>query len=456
MRGFIGYSNDTAGPYVYTHFVFSLTRSKQQIIKAELFMRDPVSLSIRDDEEELELAWTWSVIWRDGDTLSNNHTIHTSGDDHIQSVIPVAMQNPNHVFWTLASLILGSFAASYGLLVLMRTLTADLRLCWSWDEVEQPFWTLLRWDVWRLPERFSLLCDAVGVGWQILWLATLLAAYSCCFSSTSRASMITAFVVLYTLTSGVATKISVQLFTRMARTKYPTADCSALVLLFTAPLLLVFFAVNYASSIYGSTSTVPLTAVSATIIFYLCGGLLSALLGLSLGQYCADSFYSRSQQYPRELPIASWHLQSPLARAAELIWPGVLPFCVVLVEVRYVFDGLWGDYDYTTYWLLPLALAVLVYTTTVATLIRTYFQLNREDYRWWWQSFVAGGSAAIYLFAYAVFYYVYQSSMHGMLQFVYYMGYTALICWAMFLMLGSVGFFAARQLVYCMYPPCVD
>ena len=33
-----------------------------------------------------------------------------------------------------------------------------------------------------------------------------------------------------------------------------------------------------------------------------------------------------------------------------------------------------------------------------------YFQLCREDYRWWWRSFFSTATAGLYLFIYAICY----------------------------------------------------
>ena len=40
----------------------------------------------------------------------------------------------------------------------------------------------------------------------------------------------------------------------------------------------------------------------------------------------------------------------------------------------------------------------LLATTSAITIILVFLQLCTEDYLWWWQSFMIGGSSAIYMF----------------------------------------------------------
>lgn len=45
-----------------------------------------------------------------------------------------------------------------------------------------------------------------------------------------------------------------------------------------------------------------------------------------------------------------------------------------------------------------------------------YFQLGREDHRWWWRSFFSGGSTGLFVYAYSFFYFFNRSQMDGLLQ----------------------------------------
>ncbi len=47
---------------------------------------------------------------------------------------------------------------------------------------------------------------------------------------------------------------------------------------------------------------------------------------------------------------------------------------------------------YTIYSILSIVFVILVIVTAFITIALTYFQLAVEDHRWWWRSFLCGGS----------------------------------------------------------------
>lgn len=60
-------------------------------------------------------------------------------------------------------------------------------------------------------------------------------------------------------------------------------------------------------------------------------------------------------------------------------------------------------------------------------------------------------AAGVFVFAYAIYYYLYKSYMSGMLQASFFFGYMALACYALFLMLGTVGFQSSLLFVRAIY-----
>ena len=80
-----------------------------------------------------------------------------------------------------------------------------------------------------------------------------------------------------------------------------------------------------------------------------------------------------------------------------------------------------------------------------------YFQLAKEDHRWWWRSFFNGGAAGAFIYAYSWFYFYNESNMDGFLQSSFYFGYMAILSLAIAVMLGSVGFFSTLWFVRYIY-----
>ena len=68
----------------------------------------------------------------------------------------------------------------------------------------------------------------------------------------------------------------------------------------------------------------------------------------------------------------------------------------------------------------------------------------------WFRSFLRGGSVGIFMFLYS-FYFYSKSSMSGFMQTVFYFGYSASMCYAFFLMLGTVSFYTSLTFVRRIY-----
>jgi hypothetical protein len=64
---------------------------------------------------------------------------------------------------------------------------------------------------------------------------------------------------------------------------------------------------------------------------------------------------------------------------------------------------------------------------------------------------MCGGSTALFIYAYCFYYWYARSDMNGLMQASFYFGYMLMVCYAFFLMLGSVGFRASLAFVKHMY-----
>lgn len=60
-------------------------------------------------------------------------------------------------------------------------------------------------------------------------------------------------------------------------------------------------------------------------------------------------------------------------------------------------------------------------------------------------------STALFAFAYSFYFFFYESDMTGFLQISFFFGYNLLVCWAFFMALGSVSFYASLVFVRKIY-----
>ena len=64
---------------------------------------------------------------------------------------------------------------------------------------------------------------------------------------------------------------------------------------------------------------------------------------------------------------------------------------------------------------------------------------------------MSGASAALYVFLYALYFFLMRTEMTGLLQTAFYFGYTALACAALGLTTGTIGAFSASAFVSALY-----
>ena len=74
-----------------------------------------------------------------------------------------------------------------------------------------------------------------------------------------------------------------------------------------------------------------------------------------------------------------------------------------------------------------------------------------SDYHWWWRAFLTAASSGFYTFLYSIFYYV--TKLHGgnFVTALMFIGYSFILSFALFLVTGSIGFFATLWFIRKIY-----
>lgn len=155
---------------------------------------------------------------------------------------------------------------------------------------------------------------------------------------------------------------------------------------------------------------------------------------------------------------------------------GILPFGAMFIELFFIFTAIWENQFYYLFGFLFLVFIILAISCSQIAIVMVYFQLCGEvrtilcltrssvartrfstisyilqDYHWWWRSFIVSGGSAIYVFAYAVFYFFTQLEITEFTPTLLYFGYTALMCFTFWLLTGTIGFYAAYFFVRKIY-----
>ncbi|RKP11437.1 putative endomembrane protein 70 [Piptocephalis cylindrospora] len=119
---------------------------------------------------------------------------------------------------------------------------------------------------------------------------------------------------------------------------------------------------------------------------------------------------------------------------------GILPFGAIFIELYFILSSIWSQKVYYVFGFLFLVSMILALTVGQVSVLMCYFQLCAENYRWWWRSFLAGGSVGLYVFAYSVLYYYTRLDLEDFSSKVLYFGWMGIMSLMVFLATGNIGF----------------
>merc|ERR1719222_1877194 len=120
----------------------------------------------------------------------------------------------------------------------------------------------------------------------------------------------------------------------------------------------------------------------------------------------------------RKIPEQPWFAQPILTSLVG----GILPFGAVFTELFFIMSSIWLHQFYYLFGFLALVLVIVVVTCAEISIALTYFQLASEDYNWWWTSFFASGSSAVYVFLYSILYFMSRLQIEKLVSVGLYFG----------------------------------
>merc|ERR1719454_600108 len=151
----------------------------------------------------------------------------------------------------------------------------------------------------------------------------------------------------------------------------------------------------------------------------------------------------RTSKIARNIPEQPWFVQSGFV----CLVGGTLPFGSVFTELFFIMSSIWQHQFYYLFGFLVLVLLILIVTCAEMSIALTYFQLTTEDYRWWWRSFFASGSSAVYVFLYALLYFNTRLQIVKFISMMMYFGYMFLMSFSFFLLSGTIGLMSS--FIFC-------
>ncbi|KAG2172675.1 hypothetical protein INT43_000022, partial [Umbelopsis isabellina] len=433
--------------YINTHKIFTIGYNEDRIIEVNLTDANPVPLD--SSQETIDLEFTYSVEWVPLDKQFKDRFNRFLDADFFEHKV--------HWFSILSSFMMVLFLTGLVAVILLRTIKRDYARYDKEDGLgdfdrdigDDYGWKQLHGDVFRQPPKLMLLSSLIGIGNQLIILSAVVILYTMVGDLyVERATILTATIFLYALTSGVAGYTSASYYAKYGgqdwiRTVILTAS------LWPGAVTIIGGFVNAVAIYYSSSRAIAFSVMMAMVAIwvFLCFPL--TLLGAIVGKNWAGQpdFPCRVNPIPRPIPEKLWYAEPFVVIACG----GILPFGSIFIEMYFIFTSFWTYKIYYVYGFMFLVFAILIVVTACVTIVSTYFLLNSEDHRWHWMSFLTCASTSAYIYLYATYYFFTRTRMTGFFQTSFYFGYTGLVCLGMFCLLGAVGHYATSQFVRKIY-----
>ncbi|CAI7667485.1 unnamed protein product [Penicillium bialowiezense] len=313
-------------------------------------------------------------------------------------------------------------------------------------------WKLLHGDVFRIPAYSGLLAPLVGSGMQLLFMATGLLVLSCLgvLNPSFRGGFVSVGMSLFVFAGVFSGYFSGRLYKTFGGTAW-RKNTLITALLFPGLAFCLILLLNLFVWAQASSTAIPFSTLIGLLALWLLIQVPLVYLGSWVGYVRATPWEHplKTNAIARQIPSQPWYLRVPIGP----VLTGLIPFAVLFIELLFVFKNLWQDKTgyYYVFGFLSAVSIVLIVTVVEVTVIATYSQLCSENYHWWWQSFLTGGSSACWIFAYCIWYYIFKLNVTGFVSSLLFFSYSFLACAVYGLLTGTVGFLAAYAFVRRVY-----
>ncbi|KAJ5544520.1 Sodium:alanine symporter [Penicillium sp. DV-2018c] len=313
-------------------------------------------------------------------------------------------------------------------------------------------WKLLHGDVFRIPAYSGLLAPLVGSGMQLLFMASGLLLLSCLgiLNPSFRGGFVSVGMGLFVFAGLFSGYFSGRLYKTFGGTAW-RKNTLITAFLFPGLAFCLVLILNLFVWAQASSTAIPFSTLIGLVALWLLIQVPLVYIGSWAGYVRAMPWEHplKTNAIPRQIPPQPWYLHGYFGP----LLTGFVPFAVLFIELLFVFKNLWQDKTgyYYFFGFLSVVSTVLIVTVIEVTVIATYSQLCSENYHWWWQSFLTGGSSAVWIFAYCIWYYLFKLHITGFVSSLLFFSYSFLACAVYGLLTGTVGFLAAYVFVRRVY-----
>ncbi|PTU18008.1 hypothetical protein P175DRAFT_0503897 [Aspergillus ochraceoroseus IBT 24754] len=409
-----------------------------------------------NEDGDTPVTWTYSISWRESPT-----PWATRWDKYLQVHYPKI-----HWFSLINSAVFVVFLVGMVSMILVRALKKDIARYNRLDMInledldgtsaaiedgiqEDSGWKLVHGDVFRCPKSPLLLSVLVGNGAQLFMMTgvTVVFALFGLLSPGNRGFLATAILLIYTVFGFIGGYVSARVYKSFGGEAWKRNIIMTPVLV-PGSIFGVFFLLNLFVWAKGSSGAVPFGTMLALVLIWFVISMPLSVAGSWVGfKQQAIEGPTKVNQIPRQVPPMSGSLRT----IPSLFLTGILPFGAIFVELYFIMTSLWTNKIYYMFGFLFLCYGLMIITTAATTVLLVYFLLCAENYRWHWRAFAGAGMTGVYVFLNALLFWATRVSFGGLTGAVLYVGYSALIGFVVFILTGSIGFFASWAFVQRIY-----
>jgi transmembrane 9 superfamily protein 3 len=436
-----GQANGKEQGFLYTHREFSISYNDNQIIEVNLTSEKPMPIVAGKT-----LDFTFSVRWTKSSIAFKDRYDRYHDFDFFEHQI--------HWFSIFNSFMMVIFLVGMVALILMRTLKNDFtRFTSEEDDLElhpdESGWKQVHGDVFRPPRNAAVYAALLGTGYQLFFVGFFV--ISIVLLGTfyhERGTIATVSIVGYCLTSFVAGYTGGSYYKRNNGKKWKQ------VMVMTASLIPgLFFGMalmlNFISVFYDATPSLSFKSMFVMMLIWVFVQNPLVFVGTIVGRSMANAgdHPCRVNAFCRPIPDGKWYTR----KTSIVLMSGILPFSSIFIEMYFIFTSFLNYKFYYVYGFMFLVYCILILVTMSVTIVGTYFLLNAEDYHWQWTCFFSGGSTALYVYIYSIYYFFSKTRMTGILQTFYYFGYMGVFCISLGVLCGTIGYMGSNMFVRRIY-----
>ena len=394
-------------------------------------------------KKSIQIPWTYSVSW----VLDRDAHWTTRWDNYLNSS-EAGVNSVGHWFKLAQALVIVMSLASIVGFILIRALRIDLRryneeFNNKEDMIDEWGWKLLEGDVFRKPAHLQMFAAVIGTGTQLIGMSCAVLTFALLgfLSPSNRGGFITSTLFIFVLMSFFNGFVTAKIQKMFGSGQWKTVIINYLV---------------YPGVLY-STWLVTGLFVSIRSSFKASLLLLGLWLFVSLPLLVSGAAFGFRQSpienprkangLARRIEEQPWYFSTPVL----MILPGLVPYAAAHFEINLILQAIWQGQVYYVFGFLSLVFLVVTITIALTSITVVYYQLVAGDYRWWWTSVLSMFAVGLYYFTTSCVYYHSILNVTSPLATFVFFAFTAHISIMIFLIAGTISFFASFIFVRLIY-----